>query len=90
MGINFTGFVPFQVFFHSLDITKAEVHDVNYKKNINQKISYSVFLGDRGYLSESIQLNLFKTVNIKLETPKRMNQKDINRNLISLENQEKE
>jgi len=35
-----------------------------------------VLLGDRGYLSESIQLDLFQTVNIKLETPKRINQKD--------------
>ena len=38
-------------------------------------MSDCVFLGDRGHLSESIQLNLFQTVNIKLETPKRMNQK---------------
>ena len=35
-----------------------------------------MLLGDRGYLSESIQLDLFQTVNIKLQTPKRMNQKD--------------
>jgi len=37
-----------------------------------------VLLGDRGYLSESIQLDLFQTVNIKLEMPKRVNQKDYN------------
>ena len=35
-----------------------------------------VLLGDRAYLSESIKLDLFKTVNVKLETPKRANQKD--------------
>jgi len=35
-----------------------------------------VLLGDRGYLSQSIQLDLFQTGNIKLETPKRTNQKD--------------
>jgi len=34
-----------------------------------------VILGDRGYLSESIQLDLFQTVNVKLETPLRINQK---------------
>jgi hypothetical protein len=39
-------------------------------------MSNCVMLGDRGYLSESIQLDLFQTVNIKLETPKRTNQKD--------------
>ena len=60
--------------FHSLDITKAEVYDVHFLKNIKQQMSDCVLLGDRGYLSESIQLDLFQSVNIKLETPKRMNQ----------------
>lgn len=39
-------------------------------------MSDCVLLGIRGYLSESIQLDLFQTVNIQLETPKRINQKD--------------
>ena len=62
--------------FHSLDITKAEVHDVNFLKNIKEQMSDCVLLGDRGYLSETIQLDLFQKVNIKLETPKRINQKN--------------
>jgi hypothetical protein len=62
--------------FHSLDITKAEVHDIHFLKNIKQQMSDCVILGDRGYLSQSIQLDLFQTANIKLETPKRANQKD--------------
>ena len=62
--------------FHSLDITKAEVHDVHFLKKIKQQMSDCVLLGDRGYLSESIQLDLFQTVKVKLETPKRANQKD--------------
>lgn len=61
--------------FHSLDITKAEVHDIHFLKNIKQQMSDCVILGDRGYLSETIQLDLFQTANIKLETPKRINQK---------------
>lgn len=61
--------------FHSLDITKAEVHDIHFLKNIKQQMSDCVLLGDRGYLSESIQLDLFQSVNIKLETPLRINQK---------------
>ncbi len=32
-----------------------------------------MLLGDKGYLSETIQLDLFQTVKIKLETPKRAN-----------------
>jgi hypothetical protein len=51
---------------------------------------YCVLLGDRGYLSKTIQLDLFQTVNIKLETPKGKIRKTINRKLISLENQGKE
>ncbi len=58
--------------FHSLDITKTEVHDVHFLKNIKQQMSACVLLGDGGYLSHSIQLDLFQTVNIKLETPKRV------------------
>ena len=39
-------------------------------------MSDCVLLGDKGYLSQTIQLDLFKEVNIELETPKRKNQKD--------------
>ncbi|WP_422851712.1 IS982 family transposase [Flavobacterium nitratireducens] len=62
--------------FHSLEITKAEVHDVHFLKNIKQQLSDCVLLGDRGYLSESIRLDLFRTVKIQLETPMRSNQKN--------------
>lgn len=61
--------------FHSLDITKAEVHDIHFLKNIKHQLSDCVLLGDRGYLSESIQLDLFQTAKIQLETPMRFNQK---------------
>ena len=33
-----------------------------------------VLLGDKDYLAETMQLDLFQTVKIKLETPKRANQ----------------
>ena len=57
--------------FHFLGITKAEVHDINFLKNIKQQMSDCVLLGDRGYLSVSIQLDLFQTVNIKLDPSQR-------------------
>lgn len=75
-GYKLHGVCSINGIFHSLDITKAEVHDVHFLKNIKQQMSDCVLLGDRGYLSQSIQLDLFQTVNIKLETPKRTNQKD--------------
>lgn len=75
-GYKLHGVCSVSGFFHSLDITKAEVHDVHFLKNIKQQMSDCVLLGDKGYLSQSIQLDLFQTVNIKLKTPKRNNQKD--------------
>jgi hypothetical protein len=73
-GYKLHGVCSINGVFHSLDITKAEVHDVHFLKNIKQQMSDCVLLGDRGYISESIQLDLFQSVNIKLETPKRANQ----------------
>jgi hypothetical protein len=75
-GYKLHGVCSINGIFHSLDITKGEVHDVHFLKNIKHQMSDCVLLGDRGYLSQSIQLDLFQTVNIKLETPKRANQKD--------------
>lgn len=99
-GYKLHGVCSINGIFHSLDITKAEVHDVHFLKNIKQQISDCVLLGDRGYLSQSIQLDLFQTVNIKLDpslkgeqakqTPKRANQKDYKPQPYIFRNQEKE
>lgn len=61
--------------FHSLDITKANVHDIHMLNDVKYQISDCLLLGDKGYLSSSQQLDLFETANIKLETPMRKNQK---------------
>lgn len=60
--------------FQSIDITKASVHDVHLLKDLKHQMSDCVLLGDRGYLSSTLQLDLFETANIKLETPMRINQ----------------
>jgi hypothetical protein len=62
--------------FQSFDLSPASVHDIHYLKDIKTQMTDCVILGDRGYLSAEIQLNLFETVNIKLETPMRANQKN--------------
>jgi len=62
--------------FQSIDLTPASVHDIHYLKDIQAQLSDCVLLGDKGYLSSPIQLDLFHTANIQLETPKRINQKD--------------
>ena len=60
--------------FQSIDITKASFHDVHLLKDLKCQMSDCVLLGDRGYLSSTLQLDLFETANIKLETPMRINQ----------------
>lgn len=62
--------------FQSVDISPASVHDIHYLQDIRTQMSDCVLLGDKGYLSQTIQLDLFNEVNIQLETPKRKNQKD--------------
>jgi hypothetical protein len=47
--------------FHSLDITKTEVQDVHFLKNIKNQISDCLLLGDKDYLFESFHLGLFQT-----------------------------
>ncbi len=61
---------------HSYDLTKASVHDINYLYDVKLDYHDCSIFGDRGYISKSVQLDLFETANIKLEVPYRLNQKD--------------
>ncbi len=45
----------------SFDITKAVVHDIHYLKDVMEQLSYTILIGDKGYLSAEMQLNLFET-----------------------------
>lgn len=60
--------------FKSLDISPASVHDVNYLKDIKTQLSNCTLLGDRGYISAEMQLDLFTNYKVKLDTPMRNNQ----------------
>lgn len=63
--------------FHSMDLTKASVHDIHYLSDIKQSgLSNCTLLADKGYLSSTHQLDLFNSCNVELQTPKRANQKD--------------
>src|SRR5690606_4718817 len=62
--------------FQCIDLSPASVHDIHYLKDINEQLSDCVLLGDKGYLSSEVQIDLFNYDNIELETPKRINQKD--------------
>lgn len=60
--------------FQSIDLSPASVHDVNYLKDIKTQMKACTIIGDKGYLSSEIQLNLLETYNINLNTPMRSNQ----------------
>lgn len=62
--------------FQSFDLSPASVHDIHYLRDIKLQLSDCELIDDKGYLSQTIQLDLFNEVNIQLETPKRKNQKD--------------
>ena len=74
-GYKLHGICSVSGVFHSIDITKANVHDVQILKDVKVQLSDCVLLGDSGYLSSTQQLDLFETANIVLETPMRINQK---------------
>jgi len=61
---------------HSYDMTAANVHDLHYLKDIKWEYHDCTILGDKGYLSAPVQLDLFETANITLDVPYRLNQKN--------------
>lgn len=62
--------------FQSVDLSPASVHDIHYLKDIREQLSDCTLLGDKGYLSSEMQIDLFNYAHIELEIPKRVNQKD--------------
>ena len=63
--------------YHSMDLTKASVHDVNVLKEIKYgKMMNATLIGDKGYISKEVKIDLFESCNIKLETPAKANQND--------------
>lgn len=74
-GYKLHGLCTINGVFNSYDLTKASVHDIHYLNDIKEQINNAYILGDKGYLSEEIQIDLFHSENIILETPLRTNQK---------------
>ncbi len=56
------------------DISKANHHDINYLQDIRDVFPNSELLGDLGYLSGDLQMELFDVHRIRLITPMRSNQ----------------
>ena len=61
--------------YHSMEMTKASVHDVHYLKELRHSgLQDCLVLADKGYLSGQGQLDLFCQTGIELLTPMRRNQ----------------
>ena len=58
------------------DLSKANVADIHYLQDISAYYPGARLLGDRAYLSDPLQRELFETNRLLLETPKRRNQKN--------------
>ncbi len=74
-GYKFYAVCSLKGVFQAIDLSLANVHDTHHLNDLRDQISDCTLLGDKGYLSAAVQLNLFKTSNIRLDTPKRSNQK---------------
>lgn len=60
--------------FHSFDFTPANVHDVHYLIDIKENFQNCLLIGDRGYISKELQIDLFNFFKINLSVPMRRNQ----------------
>ena len=56
------------------DMTCGAVHDVHFLKDLQAKMQDCTIIGDKGYIANTQQLDLFRQVNIQLEIPMRSNQ----------------
>jgi hypothetical protein len=54
---------------NTFDISKVSVHEINYLNDVKHQLNHCVLIGDKGYLSQQYQHDLFETSNITIETP---------------------
>lgn len=57
-------------------ITKGNVHDINFLKKLENLPERKQLLGDRAYISKTLQMDLFDSYKVKLKVPFRNNQHD--------------
>lgn len=63
--------------FHSMDLSKASVHDIHYLNDVKHTgLNNCTLIGDKGYLSKTQQSDLFNMIRAELKTPMRNNQQN--------------
>jgi IS5 family transposase len=60
-------------------ITKGNVHDINFLKQLRHLPKGKFLLGDRAYRSSPLQMELFDQFKVKLKVPFKINQTDYRR-----------
>ncbi len=70
-GYKLQGICSANGIFHSIEQTKASVHDTTFLREINAQLADCVLIVDKGYLSSSLQSDLLHATNIRLATPMR-------------------
>ncbi|MBK7884730.1 MAG: transposase [Chitinophagaceae bacterium] len=50
-------------------ITKANVHDINFLKQVKNLPTEKKMLGDRAYISKTLQMDLFEQYKVTLKVP---------------------
>ena len=58
---------------HSFDLTPANIHDINYLKDVKYNLHNCELIGDRAYISTEYQTDLFNQKRIILSVPMRSN-----------------
>ncbi len=59
-----------------IGVTKGNVHEINYLKELDKLAAKKLLLGDRAYRSNPLQMDLFDKFKVKLRVPFRSNQHD--------------
>jgi hypothetical protein len=60
-----------------MELTKPSIHDIHFLNEVKySRIGDCALIGDKGYVSEPIQQDLFTTRQIRLFTPVKSNQHD--------------
>ncbi|KAA6349797.1 hypothetical protein EZS27_002795 [termite gut metagenome] len=72
-GYKLHAFCDENAVMHSFDFTPANVHDVNYLKEVNYMLLNCELIGDKGYISAHYQADLFNQSQIRLSVSTRNN-----------------
>ena len=59
---------------YDMDMSQANVHDINYLNDLKGNLNNCILVGDKGDLSAQMQVDLFTHYKVHLEVPYRKNQ----------------